>query len=83
MGEGRDDRSARRQGRGWEWTSFTFGRYPGFEAFPIAMDALGPDYRVLRGGSWATPRGAADFGNWTYPSAWQIFAGFRRAQDVT
>ncbi len=41
----------------WEWTSSHFLPYPGFEAFPYAEYSevfFGDEYRVLRGGSWAT-----------------------------
>ena len=44
---------------------------------------FGDDYRVLRGGSWAThPRvGTATFRNWDLPQRRQIFAGLRLAHD--
>jgi formylglycine-generating enzyme required for sulfatase activity len=41
----------------WEWTSSDFGGYPGFAAFPYAEYSLvffGPDYKVLRGGSFGS-----------------------------
>jgi iron(II)-dependent oxidoreductase len=68
----------------WEWTSSDFRGYPGFRAFPYPEYSevfFGPDYRVLRGGSWATrPRVARNsFRNWDYPQRRQIFAGFRCA----
>jgi iron(II)-dependent oxidoreductase len=71
----------------WEWTSTTFGPYPGYEMFPYAEYSevfFGPDYRVLRGGSWATRGGAvrASFRNWDYPIRRQIFSGFRCARDA-
>ena len=49
----------------WEWTASDFLGYPGFQAFPYREYSevfFGPDYKVLRGGSWAThpPRGAHD-----------------------
>ena len=72
----------------WEWTSSTFGGYPGFVAFPYREYSevfFGPDHRVLRGGSWATGavvcRGT--FRNWDLPIRRQIFAGFRCARDAT
>jgi iron(II)-dependent oxidoreductase len=45
---------------------------------------FGEDYRVLRGGSWAThPRVASpSFRNWDLPLRRQIFAGVRLARDV-
>jgi gamma-glutamyl hercynylcysteine S-oxide synthase len=71
----------------WEWTSSDFMPYPGFVAFPYKEYSLihyGSDYKVLRGGSWATHPSAmrATFRNWDYPIRRQIFAGFRCARDV-
>jgi iron(II)-dependent oxidoreductase len=73
-------------GRVWEWTSSTFHGYPGFSAYPYHEYSevfFGEDYRVLRGGSWATqPRVAAlTFRNWDLPLRRQIFAGVRLARD--
>jgi iron(II)-dependent oxidoreductase len=74
-------------GQVWEWTASHFGGYPGFVAYPYREYSevfFGEDYRVLRGGSWAThPRVAsATFRNWDYPLRRQIFAGVRLARDV-
>ena len=71
----------------WEWTSSTFMPYDGFEAFPYREYSdvfFGPDYRVLRGGSWATRPSVArnTFRNWDYPIRRQIFAGLRLARDA-
>jgi iron(II)-dependent oxidoreductase len=71
----------------WEWTASAFEGYPGFAAFPYREYAevfFGRDYRVLRGGSWATQPLAArtTFRNWDLPQRRQIFAGFRLAWDV-
>jgi iron(II)-dependent oxidoreductase len=71
----------------WEWTSSDFLLYPGFAAFPYREYSEvfhGPDYKVLRGGSWATHRTAirSTFRNWDYPIRRQIFAGFRCARDA-
>ena len=71
----------------WEWTSSHFLPYPGFEAFPYAEYSevfFGDEYRVLRGGSWATDPLVArpTFRNWDYPQRRQIFAGFRCASDA-
>jgi iron(II)-dependent oxidoreductase len=71
----------------WEWTSSDFTAYPGFESFPYREYSevfLGPDYKVLRGGSWATDPIATrnTFRNWDYPIRRQIFAGFRTARDA-
>jgi iron(II)-dependent oxidoreductase len=70
----------------WEWTSSDFEGYPGFESFPYPEYSevhFGSDYKVLRGGSWATRPGAlrGTFRNWDYPIRRQIFAGFRCARD--
>lgn len=70
----------------WEWTSSWFTGYPGFEAYPYPEYSeafFGSDYRVLRGGSWATRPSAirGTFRNWDYPIRRQIFSGFRCARD--
>jgi iron(II)-dependent oxidoreductase len=70
----------------WEWTSSTFGGWPGFEAFPYreySEDFFGEGYRVLRGGSWATDPLVArtTFRNWDLPQRRQILAGLRTARD--
>lgn len=71
----------------WEWTASAFGAYPGFRSFPYREYSevfFGPEYRVLRGGSWATHPSAISttFRNWDFPIRRQIFAGFRCAADV-
>jgi iron(II)-dependent oxidoreductase len=71
----------------WEWTSSDFHGYPGFRAFPYAEYSqvfFGPQYKVLRGASWATSPTVArvTFRNWDYPIRRQIFAGFRCARDA-
>jgi iron(II)-dependent oxidoreductase len=70
----------------WEWTSTDFNGHPGFTAFPYAEYSqvfFGTEYKVLRGGSWATRPGAIrnTFRNWDYPIRRQIFSGFRCARD--
>ena len=70
----------------WEWTSSDFTGYPGFEAFPYpeySQEFFGSDYKVLRGGSWATRPGAIrnTFRNWDYPIRRQIFSGLRCAES--
>jgi len=70
----------------WEWTSSGFSAYPGYETFPYPEYSeafFGDEYRVLRGGSWATRAGAVrgTFRNWDYPIRRQIFSGFRCARD--
>jgi len=71
----------------WEWTSSDFTGYPGYESFPYREYSeafFGNEYKVLRGGSWATRPGAIrnTFRNWDYPIRRQIFSGFRCAADV-
>jgi iron(II)-dependent oxidoreductase len=71
----------------WEWTASDFLPYPGFEAFPYREYSevfFGPEYKVLRGGSWATHATVArpTFRNWDLPVRRQIFAGFRCARDA-
>ncbi|HEY7876687.1 MAG TPA: ergothioneine biosynthesis protein EgtB [Gemmatimonadaceae bacterium] len=70
----------------WEWTSSDFTGYPGFESFPYREYSevfFGSEYKVLRGGSWATRAGAIrnTFRNWDYPIRRQIFSGFRCARS--
>ncbi len=72
-------------GNVWEWTASNFHAYPGFESFPYREYSeifFGPDYKVLRGGSWATRPIAVrnTFRNWDYPIRRQLFAGFRLAE---
>jgi iron(II)-dependent oxidoreductase len=71
----------------WEWTSSDFAPYPGFAVFPYAEYSevfFGPDYKVLRGGSFGTDVAAvrSTFRNWDYPIRRQIFSGFRCARDA-
>jgi iron(II)-dependent oxidoreductase len=71
----------------WEWTASVFDGYPGFAAYPYREYSevfFGHDYRVLRGGSWATSARVATptFRNWDLPQRRQIFAGLRIARDL-
>jgi iron(II)-dependent oxidoreductase len=71
----------------WEWTSSRFDGYQGFVAHPYreySQVFFGPEYRVLRGGSWATRArvAASTFRNWDLPQRRQIFAGLRIARDI-
>ncbi len=71
----------------WEWTSSDFRGYPGFRAFPYPEYSeafFGPEYKVLRGGSWAVHPTAirSTFRNWDFPQRRQIFSGFRCARDA-
>jgi iron(II)-dependent oxidoreductase len=68
----------------WEWTASDFRGYPGFAAHPYREYSevfFGPDYKVLRGGSWATRArvATASFRNWDLPQRRQIFSGVRLA----
>jgi iron(II)-dependent oxidoreductase len=74
-------------GRAWEWTASPFDGYAGFVAHPYREYSevfFGEDYRVLRGGSWATDERVANprFRNWDLPQRRQIFAGVRLARDA-
>jgi iron(II)-dependent oxidoreductase len=74
-------------GRVWEWTGSPFVGYPGFAPYPYreySQVFFGQDYRVLRGGSWASdPRVATlRFRNWDLPQRRQIFAGVRLAREL-
>jgi iron(II)-dependent oxidoreductase len=71
----------------WEWTSSDLDPYPGFVAFPYREYSevfFGPEYKVLRGGSFAVDPVACrgTFRNWDYPIRRQIFSGFRTARDA-
>jgi iron(II)-dependent oxidoreductase len=71
----------------WEWTASDFTAYPGFEAFPYGEYSevfFGSDFKVLRGGSWATHPLAVrgTFRNWDFPIRRQLFVGFRCARDA-
>jgi gamma-glutamyl hercynylcysteine S-oxide synthase len=71
----------------WEWTSSDFRGYDGFVAHPYREYSevfFGSDYKVLRGGSWATRARVATptFRNWDRPQRRQIFSGVRLAWDA-
>ncbi|MBU2669039.1 ergothioneine biosynthesis protein EgtB [Actinoplanes bogorensis] len=71
----------------WEWVASDFAGYPGFAAFPYREYSevfFGPDYKMLRGGSFGTDSAAVrgTFRNWDYPIRRQIFSGFRCARDA-
>jgi len=71
----------------WEWTASDFLPYPGFAPWPYREYSdvfFGPEYKVLRGGSFAVSPVACrgTFRNWDYPVRRQIFAGFRTARDA-
>jgi gamma-glutamyl hercynylcysteine S-oxide synthase len=74
-------------GNVWEWTATDFHGYPGYRTFPYPEYSevfFGDEYKVLRGGSWATRFGAVrnTFRNWDYPIRRQIFSGLRCARDA-
>jgi len=78
---------AQMMGDVWEWTSSVFEPYPGFRSFPYREYSeafYGADYKVLRGGSWATHPSAVrtTFRNWDHAIRRQIFCGFRCARDA-
>ncbi|WP_047863816.1 ergothioneine biosynthesis protein EgtB [Rubrobacter aplysinae] len=69
----------------WEWTASDFEAYPGFTAFPYdeySKVFFNEDYKVLRGGSWATRPASIrnTFRNWDHPIRRQLFVGLRCAR---
>ena len=70
----------------WEWTASDFRGFDGFVAHPYREYSevfFGPDYKVLRGGSWASRERVttATMRNWDLPLRRQIFSGVRLAWD--
>jgi iron(II)-dependent oxidoreductase len=66
----------------WEWTSSRFGPYPGFAADPYkeySAPWFAEEHRVLRGGSFATPRRLLrpTWRNFYQPERADMFCGFR------
>jgi iron(II)-dependent oxidoreductase len=71
----------------WEWTTSEFLPYPGFPEDSTSMptlSAFGQEYRVLRGGSWATRPGAIriTMRRPASPDSRHMFSGFRCARDA-
>ena len=71
----------------WEWTSSGIEPWPGFTPMiyrQYTEPFFGGDYKVLRGGSWATGGASIrpSFRNWDLPVRRQIFCGFRLAWDA-
>ena len=68
-------------GNSWEWTSTTFGAYPGFKAGPYKeySEPWFGDHKVLRGGCWATRSSLIrnEYRNFYTPDRRDVFAGFR------
>ena len=69
-------------GRAWEWTSSRFAPYPGFSADPYkeySAPWFADEHRVLRGGSFATPRRLLrrTWRNFYTPERADMFCGFR------
>jgi len=68
-------------GNTWEWTSTTFGSYPGFVAGPYKeySEPWFGDHKVLRGGCWATRSSLIrnTYRNFYTPDRRDVWAGFR------
>jgi formylglycine-generating enzyme required for sulfatase activity len=69
----------------WEWTTSDYTPYPGFKSeFDEYNDKWFVGQKVLRGGSFATPRLhiRATYRNFFYPHERWMVGGFRCAKDV-
>jgi len=70
-------------GNGWEWTSTTFGPFPGFEPFPFypgySSDFFDGKHFVMKGGSARTAACMLrpTFRNWFQAHYQYIYTGFR------
>jgi gamma-glutamyl hercynylcysteine S-oxide synthase len=68
----------------WEWTSSSFLPYPGGATAAAPAPEFNPEYKVLRGGSWATRPGAirVSVRRPCDPGVRHAFTGFRCARDA-
>ena len=69
----------------WEWTTSDYTPYPGFKSeFDEYNDKWFVGQKVLRGGSFATPRAhiRSTYRNFFYPHERWMIAGFRCAKDL-
>ena len=69
----------------WEWTSSEYVLYPGFKSkFSEYTDKWAINQKVLRGGSFATPRSQIrnSYRNYFKPHERIPFSGFRCARDL-
>ena len=69
----------------WEWTTSDYTPYPGFKSdFDQYNDKWFVGQKVLRGGSFATPRAhiRSTYRNFFYPHERWMVGGFRCAKDV-
>ena len=72
-------------GDAWEWTTSDYVPYPGFKSeFDEYNDKWFVGQKVLRGGSFATPRAhiRTTYRNFFYPHERWMIAGFRCAKDL-
>jgi ergothioneine biosynthesis protein EgtB len=72
----------------WQWTSSYYEPYPGYRPFPGALAEYNGKFmdnqRVLRGGSWATPRDhyRLSYRNFWPPATRFQFTGLRLARTL-
>ena len=69
----------------WEWTSSEYSLYPGFKSkFSEYTDKWAINQKVLKGGSFATPRKQIrnSYRNYFKPHERILFAGFRCAKNT-